>query len=289
MNPSLRRWFCLACTMLLALAGLLGCHGAMHGRRARAVVKQVDHVGLLSDNPDQLFRFFTDTLGLPVAWDFAAYGSFSSGGVHMKNVNVETLSMKEIPAPHASLFGIVWEPYPLAEIRGELKRRGTKPGEPQPFMGGSKDSPVLLWTQQFLDALCTDAYVVYLCEYSPSYLQHLRDRTANLPARLGGIGLTSVREVVLSTRDHSARMEAWDAFLAPAIRLDGRYRIGNGPALRFVPGGEDRILSLLLEVESLDAARSFLQGKGVLGSVGADRITISPAAVQNLDIQLVQK
>ena len=44
------------------------------------VVRQIDHILIGSDKPEELFRLFSEKLGLPVVWPFTTYGDFVSGG-----------------------------------------------------------------------------------------------------------------------------------------------------------------------------------------------------------------
>lgn len=276
------------------------CQGSSSApERPEPLVKKVDHVVILSNDPRQLFKLLTETLGLPIAWPFTEYPGFASGGVQMGNVNIETIHFDKDSKPlypgapplyregsRASLFGIVLEPYPLAAITGELQSRGASPGAPSDMMGEYGGRPVKLWTSVFLEALGLDSYIVYLCEYSTGYREMLGKHAVQPP--LGDIGLLSVREITVGAKDLQATQKAWDKFLAPVRRAEGRYAIGNGPALRLAEAGENRIISLVLEVASLQKARAFLEGKGLLGEASQDQIAVDPSRVQALDIRLIE-
>jgi hypothetical protein len=268
-------------TLLLGGILNLGCTGPEPA--APPVVNRVDHVVLQTSAPQALYDLFTVTMGLPSAWPYTAYPGMTSGGICLGNVNLETLDLGY--GKPAAIWGIVLEPQPLDQVLGEIGKRGAGTGAPIPQMAG----PVLLWTSVFLDNLCRNAYVVYLCEYSPGYLEKLRERTGNLPAQLGGIGLNALREVLVGCTDPAAAAASWDALAAPARADAGLLTLGTGPRIRLVPAAEDRILALVLEVASLPAARAFLEAKGLLGAATADELRLTPTAVQGLDIRLVQK
>lgn len=291
----------LAIAVLPALAGglmLTGCKSS--SAQPEPVIQKVDHVVMLSNDPHQLFTLLTGTLGLPVAWPFAEYPGFASGGVQMGNVNIETIHFAEgSPLPYpgsppvyrdgrdASLFGIVLEPYSLPTLSDVLRARGALPGAPSDQMGEYEGHPVRLWTNMFLQALGLDSYVVYTCEYSPGYKALLSQHRATPP--LGNIGLLSIREIVVGAKDLPATLHAWDRLLAPVRSVESRYEIGSGPALRFVEATDNRIISLVLEVGSLQTARSVLEQAGLLGSVSENEISIDPSRVQALDIRIVEK
>lgn len=75
-------------------------------------VRQIDHVLLNSDEPAQLFRLFSQKFGLPVAWPFQSYGTFSSGGVGFGNVNIELLQVQD---PPSGFIGAALEPSSVSD------------------------------------------------------------------------------------------------------------------------------------------------------------------------------
>jgi len=260
------------------------------------VVKKVDHVVVTTGDPKQLFDLFTGTLGLPTAWPLADYPEFSTGGVQAGNVNIETLrlgpavpqgSKTSVATMKTAIYGIVFEPYPLAAATKELQARGAKPGKPSvqtaPFNG--KNVPV--WTNVTLNALSRPFYTVYLCQYSPSYAAVLSSHKAS--GTLGAIGLTSVRQVVIASKDPDAVKKQWQKALAPApMSSDGVMTVGTGPQIRFIKGSEDTIVSMLWEVASLSKAKALLEQNKLLGPSSASELSIAPEAVQGLDIRMVE-
>lgn len=64
------------------------------------------------------------------------------------------------------------------------------------------------------------------------------------------------------------------------------WQLGDGPAIRLRSGGADRIEALVLEVASVERARTFLERERMLGASSEDQITIDPAAMQGIEIRL---
>ena len=58
---------------------------------AEPPIRQIDHVMIKADDPREVFAFFTETLGLPIAWPLEERGGVVSGGVGFGNVNVEAI------------------------------------------------------------------------------------------------------------------------------------------------------------------------------------------------------
>ncbi len=281
---------------LIALSAVLAVAGC---GSPSPVVKKVDHVTVITQNSQQLFDVLTGTLGLPVAWPMAQYPQFSTGGVQAGNVNIEALGMPSsggsggpaastgpVATPGASIYGIVLEPYALTKVTPELKARGAKPGKPTVQTAVIAGKTVPMWTNVTLSALARPNYTVYLCQYSPTYASLLSSHKVSGP--LGNIGVTSMRELVISAKDPEAVKKQWQAALAPApMSSSGVMTIGTGPAIRFIKGSSDAIVSFVLTVKSLSKAKDYLQSKGLLEESSANELRIAPGAVQGLDIRIV--
>jgi hypothetical protein len=285
---------------LIALASLLaagGCGSATPAASSSAtpaavpVVKKVDHVAISSQDPAALFKVLSGPLGLPVAWPFAKYPGFATGGVHAGNVNIETLhfgSPAKTSAPGAMCYGIVLEPYPLAESVPELKKRGAEPGkeEVQTTEIGGKQVPA--WTNVTLKALCGPEYTVYLCEYTPAMKSRLAGRQTTGPQ--GPLGIVSAEKIVVTSKDATKLRDTWSTTMAPdKMSTDGVLAMGSGPAIQVDQGGEDAITALVFRVKSLAAAKSALQSAGLLGTASATELTVDPAKVQGLQLVFVQE
>jgi len=289
---------------LIALAALIAVAGCGSGTlaaddsaapspssTATPVVKKVDHVAVSSDDPAALFKLLTGPVGLPVAWPYSKYPGFATGGVHAGNVNIETLHLgppAKTSAPGAMYYGIVLEPYPLAESVPELKSRGAMPGKAEVTMTQVDGKQVPAWTNVTLKALCGPGYVVYLCEYTPQMKSALEGRQTTGPQ--GPLGVVSVEKVVVTSTDSATLRETWSMAMAPdAMSAAGMLAMGTGPAIQVDEGGEDAITSLVFKVASLETAKSALIDAGLLGTATETAITIDPAKVQGLQIVFVQE
>ena len=258
---------------------------------AEPVVKKVDHITISTNQAQELFTIFNDTLGLPVAWPFSAYPGFSTGGVQAGNVNLETMGMGDPVAGEegaASLYGIVLEPYPIDQVMDPLRARGADPSDPQVQMREINGQQVPFWTNVTLNTLCTPAYIVYLCEYSNAAKSALQAIEVSGP--LGGLGLVSVSEIRIGSKDAGALRQKWsDAFAPSSMSAEGLMPIGEGPAVAVASSDQDAIQSLVFEVASLKQAREFLQAQGMLGDSSDNELRIDPTKIQGLDIRVIQR
>jgi hypothetical protein len=129
---------------------------------------------------------------------------------------------------------------------------------------------------------------VWLHEFKAAEMQVARDVAAQQLRECGGgeLGIERVREVVLAAKDLSGERGRWQRLLDPIQAIDGAWHFPAGPALRLVGGDVDRILALVCDVTSLQAAAEFLDREGMLGAADDDEVRIVPEALQGLDIRL---
>jgi hypothetical protein len=288
--------FLMTLSIFVVLVSLVSAGCGTKQPAAQPVVKKVDHITINCADPGALFNTFTQTLGLPAAWPLSSYPGFTTGGVYAGNVNIETLQFASTgqasPGGPAgtSIYGIVFESYPLDEVMGEFEQRGADPSDPQDQMREMNGVSVKVWTNVTLNALCTESYIVYLCEYTPEMQASLASRTQASSGPLGGIGLVGVKEISINSTQPDQTKNLWKTVFAPApMSADGVMSFDTGPAVGISQGSTDIIESLVLEVASLQTAKDFLTQNGLLGQVSGDRVSIDPAKVQGLDIVLVEK
>lgn len=248
------------------------------------VVRAVDHVVVRTSTLPTLWALFTEVLGLPVAWPVATYPGFTTGGIHLGNLNLELLDLGDEAA--TDLYGLVLEPDSLPGVMAELRRRGAEPSEPRDQCGEQEGRPVRLWTNVDLQAFCGSSQLVYLCDYAP-WIKGLLHRVGTA-GPLGRVGLRGVEEVVLESADPADLQARWQRLLAPArFEADGRCPLGLGPALRIRRGPETRIGELVLRVASLDVARHALDALGLRGLEGPEGLHFDAARSEGLPLRLL--
>ena len=125
----------------------------------------------------------------------------------------------------------------------------------------------------------------FLCEFHSFDVARSRTVTSEELARRGGgpLGLLRTREIVVSARDPAAEERRWQQLLGPAGR-----QLGDGPAISLVEGPEDRIRTVVWEVESLGRAADWLRAHQCLGSEHDDAVAIAAPELQGVDIRVSQ-
>jgi glyoxalase/bleomycin resistance protein/dioxygenase superfamily protein len=286
----------------MALA-LLICSPIAPGEQKalRPIVRQVDHIVVQTNDPKTLFNFFTDTLQFPIAWQVMEYDDFISGGIGAGSVSIEVFrytgrKSAESRAPRGARFmGIAFQPVPLSESLPELESRGLKYSPPEPFVSTLPDgSQGPLWTTVVLPQFSGSRLSTFLYEYSPAFL-NIYVRRKQVMGQLvlnggGPLGFQSVKEIVIEAEDLEKDTGEWQKLLVKRVDAPGIvWQVGDGPAIRLVPGEQERIRSIVFKVQSLEKAAAFLKKNSLLGAGTGSEISIDRRKIQGLNIRLVER
>jgi hypothetical protein len=290
--------------VVYALAALLVLRSVeLAGQRqpAEEPIRQIDHVMIKADDPRDVFAFFTETLGLPVAWSLEERGGVVSGGVGFGNVNVEAIRFPgQLSLPsRAQLTGFGFEPSSLPACLDELRRRGVPFGPLRPLIvTDSHGAKQTLFTNVTLlglsdTALPIDAAMhIFLSEYSPTYVD-VGSRRARISEELvasggGSLGVISMREVVLGASDVGTMRARWQRLLSPVRPIQGAWQVGTGPAIRIVAAKANRVEELVVRVASLARARAFLQRNGLLASGPTEDVMLERSKAFGIGMRFVE-
>lgn len=256
------------------------------------IVRRIDHILIASSDAKALFSLLTDTFQLPVAWPIWDYGHFASGGVALGNVNLEVILAPESAGSEARprFVGFALEPEPLRTTLPELQARGIAYDAPTPFKSTESDGSNTLWTTVGLPDVSSDTLEVFFCEYKHDLLARRRDLLEKLRLRDGGpLSVLSVEEIAYGATDAKRMQENWRKLLSPVEATSrGLWRVGSGPAIRVLQADKDGVLGLVINVKSLQQARDFLRGQGLLGTELPTALSVSGSQVQGLNVTLVE-
>jgi catechol 2,3-dioxygenase-like lactoylglutathione lyase family enzyme len=291
------------CVMAVALLTVGGSDVGSRTQRATVgPIRQIDHIMIRTGNPRDLYVFFTETLGLPIAWPMTSpRPGVVTGGVAFGNVNVEAIQFPWQIDSRPRLLGFALEPSGLKQTLSELKRRGIPSGEPRPLLAvGPDGAETALWTNvtlsQFSDAdNPADAMVhIFLSEYSPAYVK-VDERRARLRKQLvesggGPLGIVEVKEVVIGAAELETARRLWQRLLDPIpSSTSNTWQVGTGPAVRLISAAENRVQTMVIRVASLDRAKTFLREKQMLVADPDGSVRIDPSKVGGLDLRVVDK
>lgn len=260
------------------------------------VVRRVDHVVVPVEDPDSLYALFTDTLGLPGLWPVVDLGPFRSGAVALGNAWLEIVADGQAISKHfeprlpAAIRGIALEATTGSEPAcAMLDARGLGHAGPETLIGRRPNgSTGPLVTTVVVDGLVADAAAVYLCELGlplpAAAVQAVSERAGG-----GALGVIGVEEVQIGVGDSTATIALWQRLLDPiAAEKPGVWRIGDGPAVRVKQAPINGVAGLTVRVRSLDAARTALRERSLLGPVRRHGCGVHYAATHGLDVWLVE-
>jgi hypothetical protein len=130
--------------------------------RMSPVIRRIDHVGISTDQPERLFRFFTDDLNVPVAFPFVTYPSYTTGSVALGNCFLEITKLGPPPRPDRAsvtaryqILGFQPADDAIERVIAELDDRGVARSGIVPFFApeATDEEPVRLWDNVYLGGL----------------------------------------------------------------------------------------------------------------------------------------
>ena len=127
-----------------------------------SAISRIDHVGIYTDRPDQVFRFFTDDLCLPVAFPLAGYPSYTTGSIALGNCFLEITKLGSPPRPGSAsvtaryqILGFQAADDAIERAIAELDSRGVPRSGILPFFApdATDAQPIRLWDNVYLGDL----------------------------------------------------------------------------------------------------------------------------------------
>jgi hypothetical protein len=243
-----------------------------------AVVRRVDHIAALVSDPHPLFDALTQTLSLPAMWEpFDALG-WSSGGVSLGNIALETFTPAKghEVAVRLDRGGLATAFEPAPDALAELDRRGIRRGFPLPYQGAPpaaeredmRTDPDVLppWTTTLIGGFLEDELLEQTLE------------------TLGSAGADAIAAVIEMSRDpdSAAALIAAGTPASPWLflceyhdGLHGRRRLAGAQALEEAGGGVlgiKQVREIVYAIEDLDGERVRWEGLLEPLSAGDDAV-----------------
>jgi len=257
----------------------------------RAQVNKIEHFFASSPKSEKLFEFFSKELELPVVWKYQAWGDFASGGVTLGNVVFELVTFKG--ADTTSFNGIALEPrHHMEEFEKELDKLGIA-HDTIDNSNVSKDSTGALrgWALFTPKDLLPNEANLFVCDYKNR--QRIIDNRIMAADKLkeingGGLGVILMEEIVVGTTNFQKYNDQFSKLPGVTQEKNGLFLFGEGPALRLEQDRKNWIPKIVIKVKSLNTAKAFLASKKLLGKANTKSIFILPAAMDGLQIELVE-
>jgi hypothetical protein len=105
----------------------------------------------------------------------------------------------------------------------------------------------------------------------------------------GTLGIQSVKEIVVGCKNLLECRSELSKIPGIQSERGNLFKFDYGPAIRLTAADKSRVQSVLIKVRSTEAARRFLQQKGILGSSTKSKVVINPQVVDGLLIEFVDR
>jgi len=155
----------------------------------------------------------------------------------------------------ARVQGIAFHPVATSRLLAELDHRGIAHFLPETFPPGASSDTGAMWTHVTLECLSNPATTIFTCEYHiPGVYDH-DSRQASLDGCGGGtLGVTGVREILISSPQPTEAVDRWQQLLDPLSPTGpGYWELEHGRALRIIAGTADTVEQIVVMVRSLAA------------------------------------
>jgi hypothetical protein len=101
------------------------------------------------------------------------------------------------------------------------------------------------------------------------------------------LGITATAAIILESERPEKDEATWIRILGnPDVK--GYLHTAEGPAFRFVRGKGNGIQRIIFRVKSLERAKDFLKGNGLLGTQNNQEVFFAASKIQGLHISLVE-
>jgi len=274
--------------IFLRKKGLLSLFSVCLLLTGSAQVLRVDHITVQTSQPATLYSLFANTFQLPVLYPYQPDNTASAGVVWLGNTALSFTSGDKDTAffSHLSL-----EPLQHGEaLIQNLAGFGITLNPSVMVTHTSKEGEKHSWKTVGVRDLCSEWIQVVIADaLHPAFVARQRAEAKKmLTEKEGGtLGLRSVQKIILTTTDAAKNLQAWVSIPGVQRMTDIGFRLIDGPVILVEKGKYNAVKEMVVQVQSLAAAESFLLQKGLLQKEGNNTL-ILPAAVQGLRILLEQ-
>lgn len=272
--------------IFLRKKGLLSLFSVCLLLTGSAQVLRLDNITVQTGKPATLYSLFTNTFQLPVLYRYQPGITSSAGMVWLGNT---ALSFTGGDKDTAFFSHLSLEPLQHGEaLIQTLTGFGITLNPPAMITHTSTEGEKHSWKTIGVRDLCSEWVQVVIADaLNPAFFARQRAGAKKMFAeREGGtLGLRSVQKIILTTTDAAKNLQAWVSIPGVQRMADIGFRLIDGPVILVEKGNYNAVKELVVQVQSLAAAESFLLQNGLLQKEG-NKTLILPAAVQGLRIQL---
>jgi hypothetical protein len=262
--------------------------------------RAVDHVMVRLLNIDRLLDLFASVLDIPVSWPKQVSSFATFAWVHVGNTDLELwASTNNSDLPEGSqpplIHGFAFDPVDLDASIAELSAMGIRCKPPRPYETRDESGALVTnFTNSVVLDVSSESCCIFFCAWNPdavifpwkerltSVERSARDQQELLARQGGLLGLIGLSEIEMSTPNLSEATERWRNLTgSEGVPIKLTSEIG----LKLVSGNWHVIRSLTFGVRSLEAAKTALLSRGLLGFASEGEITLDLAATDGLRLK----
>jgi hypothetical protein len=230
-------------------------------------------------------------LRLPVAWDYANWGNFSSGAVSLGNVSFEFVFYKSVKK--TKFDAIALEPRQhIEEFIVMLDSNKIEHDTIANHTFTNKDGSIGGWSTVNFRNFLPPGAGLFICDYKKRenmLLARLKNSTSLIKHKGGSLGIVSLKEIVIGSPDPLLNKPALEKLPGIIINKPDFYSFSEGAIIHLEKSDSSRIKKIVIQVHSLDAAKKYLQLHALLGKVSENGIYLNSEAVDGLSIEFVSE
>jgi len=254
----------------------------------KAQINKVDHFFASSPKAETLFNLFKNKFGLPVDWDYKAWGDFSSGAVTLGNIAFEFVYYKGVSK--TTFEGIALEPQQsVEEIKIILDDAKIVHDTIEPNTYVMKNGKLGGWSNMGLKNLLPSEAGLFICDYkNREQISLYRKKSADtLKNNNGGpLGVSFLKEIVIGSTNFSLNKKELARLPGIKANKDNVYSFNDGPSIRLINSNINGFEKIVIKVSSLENAKKYLKSQNLLGNSTANSVFIDTNSTDGLIIEL---
>lgn len=256
-----------------------------------AQVNRIDHFFVSSPKAEKLFKLFKEELGLPVAWNYRKYGTYSTGAVDLGNVAFEFVSFDSLTITKFNAIAI--EPLQSAkEFMLLLDKNQISHDSIEVNTFTKKNGSVGGWSIINLRDLLPEEAGLFIYDYYDRKEADLaiRSTAAELLKNKGGpLGVILLKEIVVKSVDLTKNKMKLATLPGVSNTMSNVFSFNSGPSIRLVSSKTSGIEKIVILVNSLRNTKNYLAAKKLLGNFSKNSIYMNSNEVEGLIIEFVEK
>lgn len=268
--------------------------GFLYCTSASAQVDKIEHFYIRSPQSEKLYHFFKANFQLPVIAEYQDVpgATFEAGALSLGNVVLEIAKFED--ETRTMFEGIGLQPQGSAENAVKrLDAAGVVHDSIQSLSitlnKGEWDIPFKIFG---IHNMLPEKVNLFYCDYidRKEIYKNRKDASDSLALLQGGpLGIIGVKDIVVGCNKVAAYSDKLSKLPGIKKEANNRFTFESGPSIQLINSNNAGFEKIIITINSLANAKSYLQAKKILGRATKSSVFIDPQAIDGLTIELVEK